>query len=94
MSCAEQRPYTVDLGSIIRPRLSAGGSYTFFFPVGLPYSAVNFPLLNKLFMAFMPKIFGQKESKGVGPRLGEAKRNPRMKDDDGPTSEYASVRVS
>lgn len=45
-------------------------------------------------MAFMPKIFGQKESKGVGSRLGEAERNPRMKDDDGPTSEYASVRVS
>lgn len=65
-----------------------------FFQWAWPYSAVNFPLLNKLFMAFMPKIFGQKESKGVGSRLGEAERNPRMKDDDGPTSEYASVRVS
>lgn len=45
--------------------------------------AVNFPLLNKLFMAFMPKIFGQTEQQQAREREGgERKSTSRMKDDD------------
>lgn len=46
--------------------------------------AVNFPLLNKLFMAFMPKIFGQTEQQQAREREREVERKStsRMKDDD------------
>lgn len=39
--------------------------------------AVNFPLLNKLFMAFMPKIFGQTEQQQ------ERERGEEHKPDEG-----------
>lgn len=43
--------------------------------------AVNFPLLNKLFMAFMPKIFGQTEQQQA--RENEKEREEEHKPDEG-----------